>query len=50
VATKNLGPGKVLHNFNPRRQKQADLIQGQPGTEQVPSKEQFQSNCGDTHL
>ena len=40
---KSLGPGKVVHTFNPRRQKQADLIQGQPGTEQVPSKEKLKS-------
>jgi hypothetical protein len=25
VAMKNLGPGKVLYAFNPRRQRQADL-------------------------
>jgi hypothetical protein len=37
VAMKNLGPGKVIHAFNPRRLRQADLwIQGQPGTKQVP--------------
>ena len=29
VAMKSLGPGKVVHAFNPRRQRQADLwVQG----------------------
>ena len=40
VAKKFLDAGKVVHTFNPRRQRQADLwVQGQPGTEQVPSRE-----------
>jgi hypothetical protein len=37
VAMKSLGPGKVVHSFNPRRLRQGDLwVQGQPGTKQVP--------------
>ena len=37
VAMKNLGPGKVVHAFNPRRLKLLNLqVQGQPGTKQVP--------------
>jgi hypothetical protein len=38
VAMKRLGPGKVVHIFNPRRLQQADLwVQGQPGTKQAPN-------------
>jgi hypothetical protein len=37
VAMKSLGPGKVVHTFNPRRLRQGDLwVQGQPGSKQVP--------------
>jgi hypothetical protein len=37
AAVKSLGPGKVVHAFNPRRLRQRDLwVQGQPGTEQLP--------------
>jgi hypothetical protein len=52
VAMKSLGPaGKVVQTFNPRRQRQADQwVQGQPGTEQVPSKEQFKSRNGGAYL
>jgi hypothetical protein len=33
---KSLGLGIVMHTFNSRRQKQADLfVQGQPGVEQA---------------
>jgi hypothetical protein len=40
VAMKSLGPGKVVHAFNPRRLRQGDLwVQGQPGAKQVPDPE-----------
>ena len=36
VAMKSLCPGKVVHTFNSRRLRQADLwVQGQPGTKQI---------------
>jgi hypothetical protein len=37
VAMKSLGLDKVVYAFNPRTQSQGDLlVQGQPGTKQVP--------------
>ena len=34
----SLGPGKRIHDSNPRRQRKPDLwVQGQPGIEQVPN-------------
>jgi hypothetical protein len=37
VAMKSLGPGKVVHTFNPRRLRQGELwVQGQPEIKQVP--------------
>jgi hypothetical protein len=38
VFIKRFGPGKIVHTFNPKRQRQADLwLQSQPGTEQDPN-------------
>ena len=37
----------MVHAFNPRRQRQADLL---PGIEHLPSKEQHRSRCGGTYL
>ena len=46
-----LGTSKVAHMFNSRRQKKAYLcVQGQPETEQVPSKEKLRFRCGGTTL
>ena len=45
VAMKSLGPGKVVHTFNPRR-----LVQGQPGTNksQIPGLVVHTFNLGHT--
>jgi hypothetical protein len=42
VIIKSLGLDMLVHTFNPRRQRQGDLlVQGQPATEQVSVKEKL---------
>jgi hypothetical protein len=51
VSMKNLGPGKVVHFFNPLRRRQGDLwVQGQPGTKQAPDPDMvvYTSNLANT--
>jgi hypothetical protein len=47
----NLGPNMMIHIFNPRRQRQADLwVQSQLSIEQVPSREKLKFRGGSAHL
>jgi hypothetical protein len=46
VAIKSLGLFLLGHTFDPWRQRKADpLVQGQLGTEPVPSREKLRSRC-----
>jgi hypothetical protein len=48
---KSLGPATVVHTFNLRRQRQADLcVQDQPRTEKVLGEEKLESRRGATRL
>lgn len=48
---KYFGPGVMVHTFNPRRQRQADLyVQDQPGTEQVLGEEKLKSRRRGGHF